>query len=475
MNSLRLTQSSLSPFQEILQKVMQGRNEKQDESTMQSTRLLDERESSSGVQSTNSTSSSLNTSGIQMRVLNAALERVAQVKNEMLAEFDKLFGTRDGAMSATSGNSPVPAREMSLSEALSTMELVTKHGYGANALQIAEENFRLSQLGTNGNDTIFSLMQSRSISFELSSTLRDNSTGKEQSINIKLTMQESFIQTLRSSSSLDSKGVDPSEKLKLIDPLVIDYEGNGTELNDKSFSFDLDSDGTPDQISTLKRGSGFLALDKNNDGKINDGNELFGTKSGDGFADLASYDLNKDNKIDKNDAIFNKLRIWSPDENGNARLVTLGEAGIGAIYLNARKNEQIMQGLNSGILGIKRQSATFERTNGSKGEIHHIDFAKLDENRQGQTAAMRNHHLSAYASRSSESVQNESIKNRENVSEKELLDLRFNEMWQALERSLSLGNDFSLLNDKLFKGKLAELGASHIDTSHLGRAQSLLR
>ena len=72
----------------------------------------------------------------------------------------------------------------------------------------------------------------------------------------------------------------------MCDPLVLNFEGNVAGLSDMKFKFDLDCDGTEDEISTLASGNGFLALDLNNDGRINDGSELFGSKSGDGFADL---------------------------------------------------------------------------------------------------------------------------------------------------------------------------------------------
>ena len=66
---------------------------------------------------------------------------------------------------------------------------------------------------------------------------------------------------------------------------------------------------------------------------INDGNELFGTKSGDGFKDLAKYDKDRNGWIDEADDIFDDLRIWTKDEQGNDKLLTLKEAGVGAIYL----------------------------------------------------------------------------------------------------------------------------------------------
>ena len=54
----------------------------------------------------------------------------------------------------------------------------------------------------------------------------------------------------------------------------------------------------------LGSGSGFLALDKNGNGKIDDGSELFGTKSGDGFADLAEYDSDGNGWIDEKGRVY---------------------------------------------------------------------------------------------------------------------------------------------------------------------------
>lgn len=72
----------------------------------------------------------------------------------------------------------------------------------------------------------------------------------------------------------------------LCDPLVFNFEGNTADITDQKFMFDLDCDGKEEEISSLGKGSGFLALDKNGDGIINDGTELFGTKSGDGLQTL---------------------------------------------------------------------------------------------------------------------------------------------------------------------------------------------
>jgi hypothetical protein len=95
----------------------------------------------------------------------------------------------------------------------------------------------------------------------------------------------------------------------LCDPLVINLDSDIASLNDQKFLFDLDTDGILDNISTLNSSSGYLAVDKNQDGTINNGSELFGTASGNGFADLLQYDLDGNGWIDENDPIWKKLLI----------------------------------------------------------------------------------------------------------------------------------------------------------------------
>jgi hypothetical protein len=166
---------------------------------------------------------------------------------------------------------------------------------------------------------------------------------------------------------------------KLVDPLVINFDASSAELSNTKFSFDLDCDGKSDQISRLSKGSGFLALDKNNDGQINDGSELFGTKSGDGFADLATYDTDKNGWIDSGDEIYDKLRIWTMDEKGNNQLVGLGEKGIGAVYLGNVNTDYYLKSSDNDLNGMIRQTGVFLRENFTAGTIQHVDFA-LDKN-----------------------------------------------------------------------------------------------
>lgn len=164
------------------------------------------------------------------------------------------------------------------------------------------------------------------------------------------------------------------------DPLVINLNGDIADLSSDTFSFDLDNDGEKDQISTLKHGSGFLALDKNNDGIINQGNELFGTLSGNGFGELSEYDEDLNSWIDENDSIFDSLQVWLKNEDSNEKeLFTLGEVGIGAIYLNSQLSEFTYKTQTNQTLGEMKSSGIFLYEDGKVGNISQIDFASKEK------------------------------------------------------------------------------------------------
>ncbi len=207
-------------------------------------------------------------------------------------------------------------------------------------------------------------VKSEKMSFDASGTIQ-TADGKKIEFDLNLNVSREFI----SQNSINIKAGDA-----LCDPLVINYAAASATLGNTKFSFDIDANGTLDQISFLRQGSGFLALDENGDGRINDGKELFGTQSGNGFSDLAAYDMDKNNWIDENDAIYKKLRIWTKDKDGNDQLFALGQKGIGAIYLG---NADTKFGLNDSgnvQLGQISRTGVFLRENGSVGTVQHVDL-----------------------------------------------------------------------------------------------------
>jgi len=162
----------------------------------------------------------------------------------------------------------------------------------------------------------------------------------------------------------------------LTDPLVINFNGNSAELTETRFEFDLTLDGRPDLIPSLGANSAFLALDKNNDGIINDGSELFGAITGDGFNELAAYDDDNNGWIDENDAVFQHLKLWvHPGNSDSQQLMTLSEAGIGAIYLgNAKTPFSLLQSGDSSLLGMIQSTGIYLSEDGSVGTIQHVDL-----------------------------------------------------------------------------------------------------
>ena len=118
------------------------------------------------------------------------------------------------------------------------------------------------------------------------------------------------------------------------DPLIISFTNRAVELSNEQMQLDLDADGTKESFAKLAAGYGYLALDINNNGHIDDGSELFGALSGNGFADLAQYDDDRNGFIDEQDAIFSKLKVWQKNTSQD-ELIDLTDAIIGAIALDS--------------------------------------------------------------------------------------------------------------------------------------------
>lgn len=192
--------------------------------------------------------------------------------------------------------------------------------------------------------------------------------GRTIDFNINILMSRSYMEYMNVSI--------PTMADALCDPLVVNIGSDTADVRDQTFKFDLDADGTEDEISMLGKGSGFLALDKNGDGKINDGSELFGTKSGDGFGDLREYDSDGNGWIDENDDVFSKLKVWCKDENGKDILMDLKEADIGAIFLGEQQTEFSLGGADGYRDGVIRSTGVFLReSTGASGTVQHVDLS----------------------------------------------------------------------------------------------------
>lgn len=229
------------------------------------------------------------------------------------------------------------------------------------------------EIGTNASGTTWQRITATSgFTGESGSTtfaskgLVQTADGRNIDFNVEVSMSRAFM------SQIDTLEV--QEYIKT-DPLLINLDTNIGSVSDQKFFFDLDSDGDEEQISFAGKGSGFLALDKNGDGKINDGSELFGTSSGDGFKDLAAYDEDGNGWIDENDSVFSKLKVWTKGENGNDYLIDLKKADVGAIYLsNADTQFSLKDDENNLNAEIKKTGIYLRESTGAVGTLNHVDL-----------------------------------------------------------------------------------------------------
>lgn len=189
--------------------------------------------------------------------------------------------------------------------------------------------------------------------------------GREINFSVAMNMSREFVQESNLHIEAGSKK---------IDPLVINFDGLGVSLSQTRFEFDLDSDGTAEQIASLRSGSGYLVLDRNGDGSINNGSELFGPSSGRGFTELAVYDEDGNNFIDEGDSIYQQLRIWMTNEDGSTQLAALGDKNIGAIFLGHVSSPFQLKDANNHSLGEVANSGIYLTEEGGVGVVQEINL-----------------------------------------------------------------------------------------------------
>ena len=180
--------------------------------------------------------------------------------------------------------------------------------------------------------------------------------------------------TVEMSRSFEAAYVTVGKEEVFTDPLVINLDTDAAEIEDVSFYFDLDGDGEKDEMSALGEGSGFLALDKNGDGTINDGTELFGAQTGDGFGELAAYDSDGNGWIDEADDVFSQLKVWVKAGGDEPQLLSLKEADVGAIFLGSQNTRYSLADTYGNTGAMVRKTGLYLRESGTVGTVQHVDF-----------------------------------------------------------------------------------------------------
>lgn len=169
------------------------------------------------------------------------------------------------------------------------------------------------------------------------------------------------------------------EQVQLRDPLVLNFGAETATLTDQFFEFDIDADGSNDQIARLGQGSGYLMLDLNGNGQVDDGSELFGAASGNGFEDLAAYDSDGNLWIDENDPIFEQLKVWTVNAQGEDELISLKDTGVGAIYLGQSAADFDLKSSSGQLLGNIKAEGIMLMENGEVRSVQELDLADHSE------------------------------------------------------------------------------------------------
>jgi hypothetical protein len=180
-------------------------------------------------------------------------------------------------------------------------------------------------------------------------------------------------------------------------PLVLDLDGNGvsTLSVNAGVQFDIHATGRAGATGWAAPGDGLLALDRNGNGSIDDGGELFGSstlladgrRAADGYAALQAIDSNGDRQVDQHDALYRQLRVWV-DANSDGisqagELKTLEQLGIASISTAATA---VARKDNGNLVGLE---STWTGTDGKVHAAADVWFvARRDDGLASRTSAM---------------------------------------------------------------------------------------
>ena len=185
--------------------------------------------------------------------------------------------------------------------------------------------------------------------------------GRSMDFNFSVAMGREF----HSERSEEESGT-----INLRDPLILSFDGKASELTEERLTFDLNADGTAEEIPGLAASSAFLVFDRNGNGRADNGSELFGVASGNGFADLAQLDGDHNGWIDEADPAFSQLAVWS-----GAEFSSLKQRGVGALYTAAVDAPFSLKTASNELLGQIRAAGFYLSESGVAGQMQQVDLA----------------------------------------------------------------------------------------------------
>ncbi|WP_051940562.1 hypothetical protein [Stenoxybacter acetivorans] len=184
----------------------------------------------------------------------------------------------------------------------------------------------------------------------------------------------------------DWTGQNRDGKYHIYDPIVLDLDGDGIETvgHDKHVGalFDHNNDGIRTATGWVSADDGILVVDKNQDGIISNGNEIFGDSyrkangetAVNGYDALAEFDSNQDGKITAEDARFTELKIWrdlNQDGFGSANeLFSLIDLGVAVLNLDYKNTNTQLKGNNT-----LAQTGSYETADGETRLMGDVNFS----------------------------------------------------------------------------------------------------
>ena len=171
-------------------------------------------------------------------------------------------------------------------------------------------------------------------------------------------------------------GINRTGLFHIYDPLVLDLDGDGIELVNANgwngVQFDFNGNGIQTATQWVKADDGLLVWDRNNNGVIDDGSELFGQDTPhrfliepvtDGFTALRTVESHPDGEINAKDHEWKNLKVWRDlNQDGKTQkgeLFSLNELGITGLDLNT---------------GLAKGTSTFTTQDGKKQKLADVNF-----------------------------------------------------------------------------------------------------
>lgn len=254
---------------------------------------------------------------------------------------------------------------------LSLAAMVLERFFGLKVTVITPED-----MTETGEEKVPSSLQERSVGGRSlgwgMEVTRHTRTVSEQSLQVNASGRVTTRDGRALSFSLEmllSRRIEETETLRVtigdapVDPLVLQLRPGFSETSDETFAFDLNADGRLENVPILHSGAFFLVNDRNGDGFVQDGSELFGPTTGRGFTELAELDQDGNRWIDEADPVFYSLRLWQPDSEGRGTLVSLMDAGVGALSTEAVSSPWQMNG------GFLAESGLYLKEDGGAGHL----------------------------------------------------------------------------------------------------------